>query len=66
MVPSESEEPAELKATTSGARPPVGVALATGTGARLTGPTLIETAFTSVAPSLSVTVRVAEYVPGVA
>ena len=44
----------------------VGVAVTTGTGARLTAATLIETDFTSVAPSLSVTVRVAEYVPGVA
>ena len=61
-MPSGSEVPAELKATTSGATPSDGVAWASAVGATLTVLSMV-TGVVAVAPSSSVTVSVAVHVP---
>src|SRR4051812_11722492 len=64
MVPSASSEPAEENATASGALPDGGVPDAAAVGGWLgTGLTTMFTDEVSVAPSSSVTVRVAVKVP---
>ena len=58
-MPSESEEPDPSNEIVTGAMPDVGVATGVATGATFGGPTLMDTVDESVAPSWSVTVRVA-------
>ena len=69
-MPSESLEPAELKATASGILPVLGVTEAATTGATLNARALIGTVAVSVRGAgkarLSVTVSEAEYRPGAA